>query len=88
LLSDPKDFPSLGEEFQTRVEIKLYDQNRSEEILLLYDRYDKSGEFLVRDANARFRERVKYKTNELFLIRGIYDIFDKDLIFLTFTFMD
>ena len=65
----PNDFPKLPEEFQTRVEINLNDQKRSMEVLLLYDRYDKSGEITFREKNDRFIQRFKFRENEMFTIR-------------------
>jgi hypothetical protein len=63
------DFPELPLEFQTRVEINLLDQNRSMEVLLLYDRYDKNGEITFRDRNYRLIQRFKFNDNEILTIR-------------------
>ena len=66
---NPNEFPELPQEFQTRIEINIIDNNLSMEVLVLYDRWDKNGEFTFREKNDRYIQRLKFRDNELFSIR-------------------
>ena len=66
----PSEYPELSEEFQTRIEISSAYDGRSFEALLFYNRFNKNAQLTIQEKKSAFIQRFKYKTDELFLIRG------------------
>ncbi|RMZ95135.1 hypothetical protein BpHYR1_027289 [Brachionus plicatilis] len=65
---DPSNLPKLPQEFQTRIEINILNENRSEELFVKFDYYDKKGEIIKRARDKTSRTIYFFDKNEIFYL--------------------
>lgn len=80
LNKDPSNLPKLPQEFQTRIEINVLHENKSEELFVKFDYYDKKGEIIKRTRDKKSRTIYFFDKNELFYLEGIIHIQKKKQI--------
>ena len=59
-------------EFQTRIEMNLISQQKSQDLTILYDYYDKKAEILTRAQNKTVRTIYYFDKNEQLTIQGLF----------------
>lgn len=60
----------MPQEFQTRIEINVLNENRSEEVFVKFDYYDKKGEIIKRAKDKTSRTIYFFDKNELFYLES------------------
>ncbi|CAF0709533.1 unnamed protein product [Brachionus calyciflorus] len=65
---DPNNLPKLPQEFQTRIELNILHENRSEDLFVKFDWYDKKAEIIKRERAKTSRTVFFFDKNEVFYI--------------------
>ena len=77
---DSNSLPQLSKQFQTRIEMNILNQLKSQQVLMIYDYDDRRCEMIMSKQNKTTRTLYYFDRDELYTIEGIYISLEKAAI--------